>query len=135
MKHKLLILGSNPETAPLVKKAKQRGITTFVIGKEKKSITKKIADFPILGDASDSKFVKEILNKNNIDALMVGTVDVLIKTYEKVCRELKLPCYANKKSINVFSSKNNFRRVCKKFGFKEIPDYTNYLLKKSFSSR
>ena len=36
MKHKLLILGSNPETAPLVKKAKQRGITTFVIGKEKK---------------------------------------------------------------------------------------------------
>ena len=36
MKSRILILGSNPETAPLVEKAKQKGLTTFVIGKEKK---------------------------------------------------------------------------------------------------
>ena len=59
MKNRILILGSNPETAPLVEKAKQKGLTTFVIGKEKKSITKNIADYPILGDASNVKFVKE----------------------------------------------------------------------------
>ena len=103
MKKKILILGSNPETAPLVEKAKQKGLTTFVIGKEKKSITKNIADYPILGDASNVKFVKETIKKNNIDALIVGTVDVLIDTYEKVCRANNLPCYANKNSINAFS--------------------------------
>ena len=131
MKNKILILGSNPETASLVKKAKQKGLFVYVIGKEKKSTTKTIADVPILGDASNINFVKEILDKNNIGALMVGTVDVLINTYEKVCRELKFPCYANKKSVKVFSSKTNFSRVCKKFGFKEIPDYTRYLKKKN----
>ncbi len=130
MKNRILILGSNPETAPLVEKAKQKGLTTFVIGKEKKSITKNIADYPILGDASNVKFVKETIKKNNIDALIVGTVDVLIDTYEKVCRANNLPCYANKNSIDAFSSKNNFNKICKKFGFKQIPDYTSYLKKK-----
>ena len=129
MKDKILILGSNPETGPLVEKAKKKGLITFVIGKEKQSITKKISDYPILGDASNVKFVKETIKKNNINALMVGTVDILIDTYEKVCRELNLPCYANKKSINAFSSKINFNKICKKFGFKQIPDHTSYLKK------
>ena len=130
MKNNILILGSNPETAPLVEKAKQKGLITFIIGKEKKSIAKKAADHPILGDASNVKFVKEIIKKNNIGALMVGTVDVLISTYEKVCREYNLPSYVNKNSVNVFTSKNNFNKICKKFGFMQIPDYTNYLKKK-----
>lgn len=129
-KKKILILGSNIETLPLVKKAKQKNLITFVIGKEKKSSTKQIADFPILGDAANFKFVNTIVKKNKIDAVMIGTVDVLIRNYEEVCRKNKLPCYANKKSVNVFSSKFSFRKVCKKFGFKEIPDYTHYLKKK-----
>tara|TARA_B110000037_G_scaffold46998_1_gene57608 strand:- start:5088 stop:6347 length:1260 start_codon:yes stop_codon:yes gene_type:complete len=127
MNNKILILGSNPETAALVEKAKQKNLITYVMGKEKKSMTKKIADFPIFGDASNVKFVKETIKKNNIGALLVGTVDSLIETYEKVCQEIDLPCYANKKSISAFSSKNRFNKICKKFGFKQLPDYTQYL--------
>lgn len=129
MRNKILILGTNPETAPLVKKAKEKGLITFVIGKEKNNITKQIADFSVIGDASDVKFVSEIIKKYNIHAVMVGVVDVLINTYEKVCRKFKFPCYANIKSVYAFSSKNNFNKICKKFGFKVIPDYTNYLKK------
>ena len=129
MKNKILILGANPETAPLVKKAKEKGLITYVIGKEKNNITKQIADYSIIGDASNVKLVNQIIKKNNIKAVMVGVVDVLINTYEKVCRKLKLPCYANLKSVNFFSSKNNFNQICKKFGFKQIPDYTKYLKK------
>lgn len=130
-KKKILILGSNIETLPLVKKAKEKNLITFVVGKEKKNSTKEIADFPILGDAANFKFVNSIVKKHKIDAVMIGTVDVLIRNYEEICRKNKLPCYANKKSVSVFSSKFNFRKVCKKFGFKEIPDYTHYLKKKN----
>ena len=35
-KKKVLILGSNIETAPLIARAKQKNLITFVIGKEKK---------------------------------------------------------------------------------------------------
>ena len=70
MQNKILILGSNPETTPLVIRAKQKGLITFVIGKEKTSITKTLADHPILGDASDVKFVKKIIKKYSINALI-----------------------------------------------------------------
>ena len=130
MRNKILILGANPETAPLVKTAKEKGLITFVIGKEKNNVTKKIADYSIIGDASNVEFVSQIIKKNKINALMVGVVDVLVSTYEKVCRNLKLPCYANLKSVNSFSSKNNFNLLCKKFGFKQIPDHTKHLEKK-----
>lgn len=126
MRNKILILGANPETAALVEKAKEKGLTTFVIGKEKNNITKKIADFSIIGDATNMKLVNDLIKKNNIDAVMVGVVDVLINTYEKICRKFKFPCYANIKSVKAFSSKNKFNKICKKFGLNIIPDYTNY---------
>ena len=130
MNNKILILGANPETAQLVKKAKEKGLITFVVGKEKNNITKKIADFSIIGDASNMKLLNDTIEKNNINAVMVGVVDVLINTYEKICRKFKLPCYANTKSVNVFSSKNKFNIICKKFGLNTIPDYTKYYKQK-----
>ena len=72
------------------------------------------------------KLVNDLIKKNNIDAVMVGVVDVLINTYEKICRKFKFPCYANIKSVKAFSSKNKFNKICKKFGLNIIPDYTNY---------
>ena len=40
-KKKILILGSNPETAPLIAKANEKGLITYVLGREKTSIAKK----------------------------------------------------------------------------------------------
>lgn len=130
MSKKILILGSNPETAPLVKRANEKGLVTYVIGKEKKSLSKQFAHYPISGDASNFKFVNNIIKKNGIDGIMLGTVDVLLDNYLKVSNKNNLPCYANKKSLKAFSSKNNFSSICKKFKFKQIPDYTTYLKKK-----
>ena len=61
---------------------------------------------------------------------MIGTVDILLKNYEEVCKKNNLPRYTNNKSVNFFSSKNKFSKISKKFGFKNIPDYTNYVKKK-----
>lgn len=131
-KKKILILGSNIETAPLIACAKKKNLITFVIGKEKKNKAKQFADFPIQGDAANFKFVNNIIKKNKIDAVMIGTVDILLKNYEEVCKKNNLPSYANKRSVNFFSSKNKFSKISNKFGFKNIPDYTNYVKKKQF---
>ena len=61
---------------------------TYVLGREKLQ-SQKIAKFPI-GDASNSELVKN--NKENkIDSLLVGTVDVLLKVYYQVCKDLNFP--------------------------------------------
>jgi hypothetical protein len=131
MKKKILILGSNPETFPLVKKANEKGLITYVIGREKKNKTKDIADFPIIGDASNEKFVSRIIKSNKINAVLPGTVDVLMNNYVNVCKKNNLPCYANQTAISHFSSKIKFSKITKKFGFKQIADYTNHLKKES----
>ena len=87
-KKKVLILGSNIETAPLIARAKQKNLITFVIGKEKKNKAKQLANFPIQGDAANFKFVNKIIKKNKIDAVMIGTVDILLKNYEEVCKKI-----------------------------------------------
>ena len=102
---------------------------TYVLGREKTSIAKKIAKFPIIGDASNSELVKKIIKENKIDSLLVGTVDVLLKVYYQVCKDLNFPSFANKKSIDAFSDKLKFNKICKKFGFKQIPDYTKLLMR------
>ena len=127
MSKKLLILGANPETIPLIKRVNERGLVSYVMGKEKHSPAMEVAKFSILGDASNIKLVKKIIKKHKIEGILLGTVDVLLPAYEKVCRELKLPCYANKKSIKFFSSKKNFSSLCRKFEFDQVPDYTSYI--------
>ena len=127
MSKKLLILGANPETIPLIKRVNERGLFSYVMGKEKYAPAMGIAKFSILGDASNIKLVKTIIKKYKIDGILLGTVDVLLPAYEQVCRELKLPCYANKKAVKYLSSKKNFSSLCRKFKFDQVSDYTSYI--------
>ena len=63
------------------------------------------------------KLVNDYNKKNNINGVMVGVVDVLINTYEKICRKYKFPCYANLNLLRHFF-KNKFNKICKIFGLK-----------------
>ena len=122
-KNKILVLGSNPETYDLIKTINNEGHLSYVIGMEKISKTKKIAYKSFVGDGSDYSFVKNIILKYNINAVMCGTVDVLLPNYEKICARFNFPKYTNSKSINFLLSKIKFNILLKKYGFKIIPKY------------
>ena len=70
-KIKVLVLGSNPETYDLIKTINSEGYQSFIIGMEKISKTKKIAFKSFVGDGSNYNFVKNIIQKYNIDAVML----------------------------------------------------------------
>ena len=122
-KIKVLVLGSNPETYDLIKTINSEGYQSFIIGMEKISKTKKIAFKSFVGDGSNYNFVKNIIQKYNIDAVMCGTVDILLPNYEKICAKFNFPRYTNSKSIKFLLSKKRFNILLKKFGFKIIPKY------------
>ena len=122
-KIKILVLGSNPETYDLIKTINSEGYQSFIIGMEKISKTKKIAFKSFVGDGSNYNFVKNIIQKYNIDAVMCGTVDILLPNYEKICAKFNFPRYTNSKSIKFFLSKIRFNILLKKYGFKIIPKY------------
>ena len=122
-KIKILVLGSNPETYDLIKTINSEGYQSFIIGMEKISKTKKIAFKSFVGDGSNYNFVKNIIQKYNIDAVMCGTVDILLPNYEKICARFNFPRYTNSKSIKFLLSKIRFNILLKKYGFKIIPKY------------
>lgn len=120
---KLLILGGNPETVPLVEIANSMGIKTIVTSFVSGDAAKKVAWKSYDVDGMDVFGIVKIAKKEKVDGVLVGVADVLVPSYYKVCEALNLPCYATKSITDVFSFKDQFKLTCEKYGIHGIPEY------------
>lgn len=120
---KLLILGGNPETIPLVEIANDMGIKTIVASARHTDPAKKYAwksaDFVGL----DTEAMIKVAREEQVDGVLVGVADILVPSYCKICEELHFPCYANQKIVDVFSFKDTFKKTCESYGIHGIPEY------------
>lgn len=120
---KLLILGGNPETIPLVEIANNWGIKTIVASARHNDPAKAYAwkayDFEGLNVGA----VIKIATEEKIDGVLVGVADILVPMYCKVCDALGLPCYATQQIVDVFAFKDVFKATCERYGVHGIPEY------------
>jgi len=123
MSNKLVILGGNPETAAFVKSLKELQIYVIVIDPNPEAPAKQFADASYDVDALDFKALLKLLRTINFDGLIVGVADILVPNYFKVCQALNLNCYANKKTIQAFGSKDGFNKVCNENDINVTPSY------------
>ena len=121
---KLLILGANPETIPLVETANNMGIKTYVTSNRPDDAAKKFASKACNIDGMDVDGLVNLVQQEKIDGVLVGVADMLVPIYCKVCHRLNLPCYATPETCEVFSSKDEFKNICNAFGIKNIPQYS-----------
>jgi predicted ATP-grasp superfamily ATP-dependent carboligase len=121
---KLLILGGNPDTIELVKKAKENGIYTMVLDPNPNSPAKFYADEKVNIDGLDTKAILTWIKENPIDGIMVGVADILVKSYHHIGKILNLPLYTNDEINEVFSYKNKFKAKLREFGLNGIPEYS-----------
>ncbi len=120
---KLLILGANPETIPLVELANQMGVKTLVTSSVAGDAAKKYAWKSFDVDGMDVPGLITLAREENVDGVLVGVADILVPAYCKVCNALELPCYATDEIVNVFSYKDVFKATCEKYGIHGIPEY------------
>ena len=120
---KLLILGANAETVPLVNVAKEMGVVTIVTSSIKDDTAKEVADIAYDVDGVDVPGLIELARKENVDGVLVGVADVLVPIYCKVCDALDLPCYATEEIVKIFSYKDRFKACCEKYGIHGIPEF------------
>lgn len=120
---KLLILGANPETVPLVEVANQLGVKTVVTSNVPDDAAKKIAWKACDVDGLDADGLVRLANDEKVDGVLVGVADILVPVYCRVCEALNLPCYATQKIVDVFSYKDTFKKTCEKYGVRGIPEY------------
>ena len=120
---KLLILGGNPETIPLVEIANNMGIKTIVASARHtdpaKAYAWKAYDFEGLNVGEAIKIAAE----EQVDGVLVGVADILVPMYCKVCEALDLPCYATQMIVDVFAFKDVFKSTCEHYGVHGIPEF------------
>jgi biotin carboxylase len=120
---KLLILGGNPETTPLVEIANEMGIKTIVTSGRHSDAAKKVAWKSYDVDGMDVPGLISLAKDEGVDGVLVGVADILVPSYCKVCDALELPCYATQEIVNVFSYKDVFKATCERYGVHGIPEY------------
>lgn len=120
---KLLILGGNPETTPLVEIANNMGIRTIVSSARHTDDAKKAAWKAYDVDGMDVPGLIALARDEQVDGVLVGVADILVPSYCKVCDALELPCYATQQIVDVFSFKDVFKSTCESYGVHGIPEY------------
>ena len=120
---RLLIMGGNAETIPLVEVAQKLGVFTIVTSSVTDDPAKKVADLAADVDGIDVPGLVTLAREQKIDGVLVGVADVLVEPYYKVCAALGLPCYATEEIVDVFTQKDIFKATCEKYGVHGIPEY------------
>ncbi|WP_350288809.1 carbamoyl-phosphate-synthetase [uncultured Croceitalea sp.] len=121
MTKKLIILGGNPETGVLVDIANSMGIYTIVIDPNPNAPAKKNAAETHDIDGFDIDGIVAVARERNVDGVLVGVADILVKPYREICEKLGVHCYANEKTIDAFCSKDGYKRYCAEYGVQDIP--------------
>jgi len=123
---KLLILGANPETIPLIETAKSMGVYTIVTDPDPQAPAKKFADKGININGMDITGLVEFGKQEKIDGVLVGVADRLIEPYQKVAKALNLSCYGNEYQCEVLTNKGKFNNLCKEYNILNIPSTPLY---------
>lgn len=131
---KLLILGANPETIPLIETAKSMGVYVIVTDFNENAPAKKHADKSFNVDGLDISGLIALCISEKIDGVMVGVADRLILPYFEVCNALSLPCYATKEQCAFFTNKLKFNELCARYNIKTIPNYNDEFHRGDISS-
>lgn len=118
---KLIILGGNPETAVLVDTAISMGIYTIVIDPNPDAPAKKNALESHDIDGFEVDKIVQLAKELQVDAVLVGVADILVKPYKEICEKLNMHCYATKEAIEAFCSKDGFKRYCHEYNIQDIP--------------
>lgn len=120
---KLLIMGGNPETVPLVELANSMGILTIVTSARHTDPAKKAAGKSFDIDGMDVPGIVALAREEAVDGVLVGVADILVPAYCKVCDALGLPCYATQNIVDIFAFKDVFKATCEHYGIHGIPEY------------
>ena len=118
---KLLILGGNPETSNLVTVANSMGIYTIVVDPNPDAPAKKFAKERYELDGFDVDGLVNLATKLQVDGVLVGVADILVKPYYEICKRLQTHCYASGEVVDSLTSKDVFKKACATYGVIDIP--------------
>lgn len=123
MNKKLLILGGIPLSKEIIDQAHKMNIDAYVTDYLEDSPAKKFADKSFMVSTTDVDAVVELIQKENIDGVITGYVDMLLPYYVEIAEKSGLPCYATKEQFAITTDKKIFKSKCKEFSIPVVKEY------------
>ncbi len=120
---KLLILGGVPAMIEVIERAHQLGIYVIVTDYLENSPAKKYADESFMVSTTDVDAVVELCQKECVDGIYTGNVDLLLPYYAKICKKLGLPCYGTEEHFEIMTDKRRFKEICRQYGVPCVKEY------------
>lgn len=119
---KIMILGSSFYFVNLVESAKEKGIYTIVCDNYENTPAKLICDEAIKFDIFNLEALEKLARDKQIDGIITGFSDLLMKPYVEIANRLGLPCVIMREQLNSVTDKSEMKDVFKKFNI-ESPKY------------
>ena len=123
MQKKILILGANPETAGLVKKANELGLYTLVTDYDPNAFAKQFAAKPCNVNATDLDGLMQLAQKEQVDGVALGVAEALMPTYARLCTALGKPCFGTLELFSLLVDKAKFKAVCRQYDVPVVEEY------------
>lgn len=130
---KILFLGTNVGTSDMIRYAKENGAISIVADNlpKEKSLGKQMADKDVMISTGDLEGLKDYITKEGVKGVLAGISEFNLLNAMKLCQSLSLPFYCNKEQWDMIENKDNFRRLCVKYG---VPTPTTFFMGETLSS-
>ena len=64
-----------------------------------------------------------LLREENIDGILTGFTDSYLLPYQQLCERAGLPCYGTKEQFELFTNKDQYKKLCREYGVPTIEEY------------
>lgn len=125
---RLLLLGSTPNIAGMVRTAQAMGVYVLVTDNKKfeDAPAKQIADEYADISLADIDAVAQYIKEKQIDGVLTGFSDSYLTYYRAICEKTGLPCYGDAHTFDIATDKMCFKQACDGSGVGTIPGTNAY---------
>ena len=122
---RLLILGGTRISCEIVRIARQLGCFIGVADYNaiEDSPAKQIADAAYDISVTNEDAVVELIKNEHFDGVTVGFSDAILPAYAEICRKAGMPAYATKEQLELFTQKDLYKPLLRKYGIPTVDEY------------
>lgn len=118
------MIGGTKISCDIVETAKDMGIETHVADYNEDSPAKEISDYAYEVDVFDVDALERICRQNNIDGVMYGFSDILLKPAFDLSERMGYRYFLDNNQIEISTNKNKFREFCVEKGVRVARSFT-----------
>lgn len=119
----LLILGGGAYAQHIAEYKKEAGFRVVAVGDYPDSRCKDVTDVFCKGDRLDVNFITDVVKKEHVDGIFVGSSENYASVAIDVCERTNARFYSDRKQWDLISNKATFKDYARRFNVPVVPEY------------